>query len=156
MWGGTKQSLQLSPLRNIGRLESPEERHSVLCSGSSSSERQLLASVQKYEMHTATADPRPGGYVWRPRGCKLRLFTASEACRVVQRNRGLFICGESLQRHLYEGLLLVLTGNYEQGALANTRRPAALRACRGEMQFADCRGDRRERCTARCRTATGQ
>ena len=64
-----------------------------------------------------------------------KLLNATEpACRALNAKRILF-CGDSYVRHAYEGLALLLSGDYETGVIKNDP------ACAGEAQFEekDCR-----------------
>ena len=61
------------------------------------------------------------GQVWRPRdGCSLRLFNGTDACELLRANGGLIILGDSIQRHFYQGLINVLSEDYELGSLASS------------------------------------
>lgn len=76
---------------------------------------------------------RQENWVWSPATCTLKIFDSQSTCELLQRLGGLSILGESLERMLYMGILNILSGDYEVGALA--KRDAAARVmCAGEKQ----------------------
>ena len=82
---------------------------------------------------------------WQPSACHLHLFTSpTDACALVRRVGGVRIVGDSLMRQLYQGLLEVLTGDFEHGSL--TARTAA----RNRTHSPECRGTMHYKEKAKC------
>jgi hypothetical protein len=85
-------------------------------------------------------DPRPPGAVWRPTACAYKIFTAAEACELLGRRSTangndpgwLVIAGDSFERHTYQGMVNILTGDYDWGSAKCNQKYAE---CRGEMQY---------------------
>jgi hypothetical protein len=76
---------------------------------------------------------------WRPNKCALKIFTAAQACEILHKaakgsssGTGLVVSGESLQRHTYQGLLQILSGDYEYGSMQCGEKYAE---CVGEKQY---------------------
>jgi hypothetical protein len=80
---------------------------------------------------------------WRPRGCALKIYSSVEACALLHRIGPLWITGESFERHLYQGVINVLSADYEGGAVEQ-RRVLPPFNCTGEDQFDEktCRAPR--------------
>ena len=75
----------------------------------------------------------PSGYGYCP--IINKYIDKNEACEEIkQRNlRKLCFIGDSYMRHTYEGMLLILSGDYEYGAMDITGRNLAM--CEGDGQF---------------------
>ncbi len=85
-----------------------------------------------------------------PPGCGLKWYTSREACSLVASAGSLLIVGDSLQRHLAQALMAVLSGNLVHGAALPHKLPGdaphllALCACdRMYDDHAEHGGDRR-------------
>ena len=115
-----------------------------VCESSSRAARVLCSTNQS--VGYGTVDSRPVGLLWRPRACSLRIYDGAGACSVLQRAGGVVVLGESFERHLYMGLLNVLTDDYDEGALTHGGRLHGFSpsTCRGERQYneRDCRRHR--------------
>ena len=74
------------------------------------------------------------GHVWNADGCALQ--TSTDACaRLAHANIGkLLFVGDSYVRHAYEGMLLMLTGDFSSGAL-NAGSADEHPECLGDGQF---------------------
>ena len=116
----------------------------AVCESSSRAARVLCSTNQS--VGYGTVDSRPVGLLWRPRACSLRIYDGAGACAVLRRAGGVVVLGESFERHLYMGLLNVLTEDYDEGALTHGGRLRGFSpsACRGERQYTerDCRRHR--------------
>ena len=83
---------------------------------------------------------RPFSYACSPRkfsfldNCTLRFFSRDEACNVLAQSavRRVEYVGDSFVRQSYQALLMVLSGDYERGGVANATAPAE---CAGNYQF---------------------
>lgn len=82
--------------------KSPEARLNVLCSNTRDI-GELSESSHKYVYQN-----KPGA-VWRPKHCKIKIFTAAEACALLTKIGRLTIAGESLQRHTYQGTVFLMS-----------------------------------------------
>ena len=76
---------------------------------------------------------------WIPsNACYVKNFTKRHACELLSNHlsSAVFI-GDSLVRHLYSAMLLILTGDPLYGALKTDTPKAKRRICRGDGQFLD-------------------
>ena len=89
----------------------------------------------------ANADLSRLGRLWVPTCGTFRVYDGVAACDVLRRLGGLVVVGESIERHVYMGLLLVLSDDYDTGGLADLDNSGY---CSGERQFvlAQCRSPR--------------
>jgi hypothetical protein len=89
---------------------------------------------------------------WRPNKCTLKIFTPSQVCTILRKAGDVYITGESLQRHTYQGVLNILSGDYDFGSVqcddgvmsGGVGYQSAL--CRGERQYSE-----HEACSAKRR-----
>ena len=80
----------------------------------------------------------PGGLYYKElRETTERYNTSAKLCAALhaRKLRRILFCGDSFVRHAFEGFLLILTGDYEHGAVTND----AERECLGESQFEEKR-----------------
>lgn len=75
--------------------------------------------------HSADGGPTSRAHwLWQPASeCAARLFDPDEACAVLQRVAGLQVAGDSFVRHLFLGLLSVVSGDFVTGAAPVTASP---------------------------------
>ena len=76
---------------------------------------------------------------WVPEsGCRVKNFTQARACRLLSRHlSALVFIGDSLVRHLYSAMLLILTGDPLHGALREDMPEPSVKMCQGDSQFLD-------------------
>ena len=105
----------------------------------------LSANVSTYHIQTVwTRDQSycarhafactPSGLYYRElRETTERYNSSEKLCAALQARtlRRILFCGDSFVRHAFEGFLLILTGDYEHGAMTDDDR----RECVGESQF---------------------
>lgn len=77
-----------------------------------------------------------------PFGCKFRWYKAEEICDVLASYSSIFLLGDSLTRHLAQGLMVLLTSNLKHGAFPPLSAPIIYRDCKCDGQYSehgDCR-----------------
>ncbi|SCV67877.1 BQ2448_5488 [Microbotryum intermedium] len=80
----------------------------------------------------------PFQYPWRLSDCdQPRIFTREEACDILASFRGVYLAGDSLVRHLWDVLLLLLTNDI--GSASFTDEAEVKEQCREEPLFPDRR-----------------
>ncbi|KAK6175147.1 hypothetical protein SNE40_013669 [Patella caerulea] len=77
---------------------------------------------------------------WLPReeGCRIKYFNQKEACDLLN-GVSLFLVGDSLIRHLYTALVMLLRNNLKDGAISDNAPTDAKRRCSGMYIFSDRR-----------------
>jgi len=93
-----------------------------------------------WEWRPALCAQRPFSYACSPRkfsfldNCTLRFFTSEEACNILAQAsiQNVEYVGDSFVRQSYQGLLSVLSGDFERGAVAKESAPTT---CTGNYQF---------------------
>ncbi|XP_046361618.2 uncharacterized protein LOC124138793 [Haliotis rufescens] len=68
--------------------------------------------------------------------CSYREFSREDACQLLKGSTLHFV-GDSLVRHIYTAMLLVLTGDYDYGALVSSASDATRKACKGIYMFTE-------------------
>lgn len=76
---------------------------------------------------------------WLPiKGCRVTNFTQSSACESIsQRISSVTFIGDSLVRHFFSAMLLILTNDPLHGALKFNTPPKMRDICQGDSQFVD-------------------
>ncbi|XP_031556338.1 uncharacterized protein LOC116293082 [Actinia tenebrosa] len=70
--------------------------------------------------------------------CRMRDFKHAEACKFfTQHISEMLFVGDSLTRHIFTALALILTNNTAMGALNIKMKPKQREKCSGELQFID-------------------
>jgi hypothetical protein len=112
----------------LDNLLAPLYSHSRLC-------QNILANVANGKRNFRDGPFVPAGQ------CALQWFSSEEACRVLQGSGKLIVFfGDSLARHLQQGLYTVLSGNYRHGGIQHwLLEEAALRSnvCACDNSFVD-------------------
>ncbi|KDE03267.1 hypothetical protein MVLG_06260 [Microbotryum lychnidis-dioicae p1A1 Lamole] len=91
----------------------------------------------------------PFEFSWKLPNCdQPRIYTREEACDIMASFRGVYFAGDSLVRHLWDAVLLLLTNDI--GGAIFTDKEEVREQCRGERLFRDRRPDWH---TTRCRSA---
>ncbi|XP_046578097.1 uncharacterized protein LOC124285862 isoform X2 [Haliotis rubra] len=68
--------------------------------------------------------------------CSYREFSREDACELLKGSTVHFV-GDSLIRHIYTAMLLVLTGDYDYGALVSSASDATRKDCKGIYMFTE-------------------
>jgi len=69
-------------------------------------------------------------------GCRLRWFTATEACDLIEESGHLVLVGDSLVRHIATALYGLLTSNYRYGGIVNAAHQLSVyEACQCDGQY---------------------
>ena len=110
--------------------------------GSWSYDMDYLCDSPEPMLNTLCSNNRTVGYgtvdennrrsAWRPDKCALKIFTPAQACQILHKAKRLIVAGESLQRHTYQGLLQVLSGDYKYGSMQCGKK---FVDCVGEKQY---------------------
>ena len=74
-----------------------------------------------------------------PHGCAFKWFSPREACTVLSRYSKLYFVGDSLTRHLVQGVTMVLNGNLEYGAVPHAKESRIYDDCRCDGQFSEAK-----------------
>lgn len=76
---------------------------------------------------------------WQPKsGCLVTNFSQTGACLLINRHLSyVTFMGDSLVRHLFSSLLLILTNDFKHGALKTNAPSAFKKFCSGDSQFID-------------------
>lgn len=71
-------------------------------------------------------------------GCEMEEISSRDACNVLSDNfSSVTFIGDSLVRHMFSSLLILLTKDKENGALLTQIKPIEKEICSGENQFTD-------------------
>ena len=89
------------------------------------------------------------GRLWGPSSCSLQVYSPRDAQELLSRTGGFMVVGESVERHVGQAFLNVLTGDFESSAISHVDPKCAPSdrkkwtecydpdLCHGEMQFSE-------------------
>jgi hypothetical protein len=109
---------------------------------SSPAARLLLESSKETPLHRGLR-LQGAPSVFRPRGCAIPVYSAQAAAAVLGRFDAVRLFGDSLLRHLYQGMLAVLYGDVVSGAIPTAGRDIfTVKHCRCDGMFSEVLGCR--------------